>query len=129
MTLYQSELRPGWPQEEREAFLSGESAPAAAIEFARQLVGGVETSKTRLDELIARVCPDWKLGRIGCVERNVLRLGSYELTECSDVPPAVAINEAVELAKLYGSAGSGAFVNGVLDMIRKQVARPCGQDK
>lgn len=122
VTLYQAEFRPDWSQEEKEAFLRGEAAPAAAIEFARQLVAGVEASKTKLDELIATACPGWKLNRIGCIELSILRLGCYELTECHDVPAAVAIDEAVELAKLYGTAESGAFVNGVLDMIRKHCA-------
>ncbi len=82
--------------------------------FARQLVQGVLTSQADLDALIKRFAPEWPVDQLAIIDRNVLRLALYELLSLGDVPIKVAINEAVELAKLYGSDSAPRFVNGVL---------------
>lgn len=91
--------------------------------YANELVQGVMTTVGELDRRIAEASANWRVDRMTRVDRNVLRLGVYELTRRLDVPRAVALDEAVELAKRYGAEDSGAFVNGVLD----QVADDCGR--
>jgi N utilization substance protein B len=92
---------------------------AEAVPFARELVRGVGTHRDEIDRRLAQVSRNWRLGRMDRVDRNVLRLGAYELLFRDDVPAKVAINEAVELAKEFGAEHSGAFVNGILDALRR----------
>jgi N utilization substance protein B len=82
--------------------------------FLRLLVSGVLTYRDRLDELIQRYAPAWPVAQIAVVDRNVLRIALFELSGQTQTPPKVAINEAVDLAKLFGSDSSFRFVNGVL---------------
>ncbi len=82
--------------------------------FARELVDGVLKDKDHLDALITRFAPEWPVDQLAIIDRNVLRLALYELLNLGDVPVKVAINEAVELAKTYGSDSAPRFVNGVL---------------
>ncbi len=82
--------------------------------FARQLVLGVLADQAELDALIKRFAPEWPVDQLAIIDRNILRLALYELLSLGDVPIKVAINEAVELAKLYGSDSAPRFVNGVL---------------
>jgi transcription antitermination protein NusB len=77
-----------------------------------------------IDERIRRYCENYEFRRISAVDRNVLRLAIYEMLYRDDIPPVVSINEAIELAKAYGGADSGRFVNGILDRIRKDLDRP-----
>lgn len=84
-------------------------------EFVESLVRGVIDTTTELDEKLQPIAPDWPLEQIARIDRATLRLGLYELLHCKDtVPPKVAINEAVELAKAFGSDNSSKFINGVL---------------
>jgi N utilization substance protein B len=83
-------------------------------DFARKLVQGVLGHKGELDALITRFAPEWPVDQLAIIDRNVLRLALYELLNFGDVPVKVAINEAVELAKTYGSDSAPRFVNGVL---------------
>lgn len=83
-------------------------------EFTRALVDGVIEKQKEIDELITKYAPAWPLPQITIVDRNILRLGVYELQFAKEVPPKVAINEAIELAKSFGGPSSGKFVNGVL---------------
>src|SRR5206468_923112 len=92
-------------------------------EFARELIEGVEAHRAELDELIRRYADRWALERMPIVDRNLLRIGTYELLYREDVPPAVAINEAVELAKLLSTEDSGRFVNGLLGRVAREHAR------
>ena len=89
--------------------------------FARELVDGVLEHRSEIDERIKSVAENWDLARMAVVDRNVLRLGVYELAHWRDIPPKVTINEAIDLAKRYGTAESGTFVNGILDRIMSQV--------
>ena len=92
----------------------------AAIERARALVSGVLERRDQIDARIIGAAENWSLDRMAAVDRNALRLGIFELTYGDDVPPKVAIDEAIELAKRYSTEESGAFVNGVLDRIHKE---------
>jgi transcription antitermination factor NusB len=86
-------------------------------EFSRSLLREVLGRRAEIDERLAALSEHWKLKRMSAVDRNILRLGAAEILYRSDIPPKVAINEAVELAKKYGDADSGRFVNGILDAL------------
>lgn len=83
-------------------------------EFTKAIVDGVIEHLSEIDEMITTYAPSWPIGQITLVDRNILRIGVYELKFAKDIPPKVAINEAIELAKSFGGASSGKFVNGVL---------------
>lgn len=85
--------------------------------FSEALIRGVMEHRAEIDQTITKYAPEWPLEQITIVDRNVLRLGVYELTFAPDVPPKVAINEAIEVAKGFGGESSGKFVNGVLGAI------------
>ena len=87
--------------------------------FADDLVRGVYHNKERIDALITEHATNWELDRMAVIDRNILRFGTYELIFIDDVPPKVAINEAIDIAKKYGDKDSGKFVNGILDKINK----------
>jgi N utilization substance protein B len=100
-------------------FQKGNKTP----DYLLQLVEGVAAHLEELDALIARYSEHWRLERMAVVDRNLLRLAVFELLYEPQIPPKVVINEAVELAKLYGTEGSSAFVNGILDRVRMAVGR------
>ncbi len=87
-------------------------------EFARGIVMGVCNNLKEIDEYISRYATNWRLERMAYVDRNILRMGCYELIFCADIPVKVAINEAVELAKKYSGSEAGKFVNGILDKVK-----------
>lgn len=93
-------------------------------DFANELVRGLAKDPERVDDLIRRVSQHWRLERMTRVDRNILRLGTYELLAMSDIPRRVTLNEAVELAKRFGSDGSPGFVNGILDRIASDLGKP-----
>lgn len=88
--------------------------PDAGESFARELVDGVSTHQDEIDALIGRYAPEWPVEQIALIDRNILRMAIFEILMRNDTPIKVAINEAVELAKEFGSDSSGRFVNGVL---------------
>jgi len=90
-------------------------------EFANDLVNGVIDNLPKIDELIVKYAPEWPLNQITIVDRNILRIGIFEMKFYGETPPKVAINEAIELAKSYGGPASGKFVNGVLGSIYKDM--------
>jgi N utilization substance protein B len=92
-------------------------------EYADEAVRGVADELVGIDEAIKKASTNWRLERMARVDRNVLRLGAWELSHHGDVPRAVILDEAVELAKRFGSEESGAFVNGVLDRIANDLGR------
>jgi len=96
---------------------------ATAQAFAGELVAAASERAAKIDELIAAASKNWRIDRMSRVDRNILRLGACELVAFRDVPVKVVINEAVELAKRFGTAESSAFVNGVLDRIATAVGR------
>ncbi len=95
-------------------------------EFATQLAHGVAGKIEELDRIIEASAPDWPIVKLPLVDRNVLRVGLYELlfADHKEVPPRVAINEAIELAKGYGGENSGKFVNGVLGTVYRELGEP-----
>ena len=93
------------------------------VDFTRELVEGVEEHRAELDDLIRRYADRWALERMPIVDRNLLRIGIFELLYRPDVPPAAAINEAVELAKILSTEDSGRFVNGLLGRVAREHAR------
>jgi len=94
--------------------------PRSAMEFGRALVAGVAGGAAGLDELVGQHARNWRVARMAAVDRNVLRLGAYELRE-TETPVAVVIDEAVGLARRFGSDTSPGFVNGVLDAIAREL--------
>ena len=113
--LYEAEVKGLEPSKVLEAL------PATPDPFTSELVEGVGTHLRRIDSLIAAAAVGWEVDRMALVDRTVLRLATYELLERDDVPVAVAIDEAVELAKQYSTENSGAFVNGVLSQLAREV--------
>lgn len=98
--------------------------------FLEKLLDGILKKQKIIDEIIEKAAPDWPLDKIAAVDRNVLRVGLFELlfSDRDEVPPKVAINEAIELAKSFGGENSGKFVNGVLGAIYKEIGEP-GKDQ
>jgi len=86
--------------------------------FFMRLVKGVREYREEIDSLIERFSSNWKLNRMSRVDLNIMRIATYELLYCDDIPYRVSINEAVDMGKKFGSKDSGAFVNGILDSIR-----------
>ncbi len=100
-------------------------------EFAKELVNGVIEKIDELDAIIEKAAPAWPINQVAIVDRNVLRIGIYELLfgNREEVPPKVAINEAIELAKSYGGENSGKFINGVLGTIYREIGEPGKEQK
>lgn len=96
-------------------------APAKIRLFTEKLVRGVLGHLPEIDAKLQSYTLNWPMHRMGSVERNVLRLAFYEMLFCSDVPPAVVLNEAIDLAKYFSNAEAGRFVNGVLDKLNKEL--------
>jgi N utilization substance protein B len=97
--------------------------PESGAMFARELVLGVNARQEEIDALIGRYAPEWPVDQVAIIDRNVLRISIYEILIRHDTPTKVAINEAVELAKQFGSDSSGRFVNGVLgSLVAKEAA-------
>ena len=98
--------------------------------FSKRIVEGVISKKSDIDDIITKAAPEWPLEKISTVDRNVLRIGLYELLffDRKEVPAKVAINEAIELAKTFGGENSGKFVNGVLGAVYKEMGEP-GKDE
>lgn len=90
-------------------------------DFARELLKSIVDNWKELNKTIVKYAPEWPLKQINIVDRNILRIGIYELTHNKELPPKVAINEAIELAKDYGSDSSSKFINGVLGTIYKDL--------
>jgi N utilization substance protein B len=103
-----------------ERFWRAQEEPEETRRFAERLVRGTVSLVEPIDELIAEQAANWRLDRMGMVDRNILRLGAYELLREEDTPAAVAIDEAIELAKRFSGDEAGQFVNGILDAIRRR---------
>jgi len=121
--LYESDLA-GHSVEAALAHILAESGLAGEdADFARRLVGGVIQNKEQIDQHIRKFAPAWPLEQISIVDRNILRLAIFEILLDNNVPVKVAINEAVELAKKFGSDSSSRFVNGVLGSVSALAAK------
>jgi len=96
--------------------------PEKSNDFLEKLVSGTMTNLTQIDEVLSKFSVGWSLNRMTNTDRNILRLAIYELLNLGDVPVEVSVNEAVELAKVYGEAESGRFVNGVLGNLIREIS-------
>ncbi len=112
--LYEIDLVNHPPAEVLQHRLEEENLSPDLAEFARRILFGVLPLRAKLDEVIARYAPEWPLDQIAPIDRNLLRMAAWEFAIQKDTPVKVAINEAVELAKAYGSDSAPRFVNGVL---------------
>ena len=113
--LYEADLNPEHDPQRIESFLRGRlKENDELVEFAHSLFNGVCRNADELDDLLTRTARNWSLQRMAATDRNILRLGAFEILY-TDTPGRVAINEAVELAKRFGAKQSAQFVNGVLD--------------
>jgi N utilization substance protein B len=123
--LFEFDLNP--PKELQvalDAFWVENPAGGKPRAFAERLVRGVLDNLDSLDETLSGCAQNWDVTRMGTVERNVMRVALYELLHCDDIPPAVTINEAVDITKYFSTTESGRFVNGILDRARKMLKNP-----
>jgi transcription antitermination factor NusB len=120
--LYQLDLQ-GEPDPAPHAaeFWSRHPLDEAVHDFADELVQGAMKARREIDDTITRVTEHWDLERMAVVDRNILRLAVYELGWRTDTPPKVVINEAIEIAKKFGTAESSRFINGILDRIHREL--------
>ncbi len=102
--------------------------PSEAKDFAREIVEACWKRRDELDRTIRTVAEHWDLERMAILDRNILRLAIYELMFRDDIPPNVSINEAIELGKKFSTKGSGSFINGILDRIKKTLPELAGRD-
>ena len=116
--LYYIDIRRDDSPQALELFCRSFAPSTPAVPFFTRLVEGILKTRPRLDTAIERYSNNWKVSRMSCVDRNIMRIAVYELIYCQDIPAKVSINEAVDIAKKFGTEESGAFVNGVVDRIR-----------
>ncbi|MBI3939731.1 MAG: transcription antitermination factor NusB [Acidobacteria bacterium] len=113
------------PAEVNQTFWEGKEESEEVKKFAESLAIGTVTQIVRIDDMIRRQAQHWRLDRMAAVDRNILRLAVYELLEGA-TPPAVIINEAIEIARKFSTDESTQFVNGILDGIRKELSQEVG---
>lgn len=119
--LYQIDAQGTDALAQAESFLR-EQAPGdeEVVAFARALIHGTVEALGAIDEVIEKAAQNWKLSRMAIVDRNILRMAVYELLYAEDIPAKVTINEAIEMGKRFSTQQSGAFINGILDRIRRE---------
>jgi N utilization substance protein B len=117
--LFQRDLNQRIDRAAVERFVRDRLRDDNLIPFSLGLYDGVIANQADIDRRLSEAAENWRLVRMAAVDRNVLRLGAYELLHAPETPPNVALDEAIELARRYGSADSPAFVNGVLDRLRQ----------
>ena len=118
--LYQAELTRRTIKEASETFWSdAEQVDETVQSFSNRITFGISDQFEVINEKISGYATNWQIKRMAVIDRNILRLGVFELIYAPDIPPKVTINEAIELAKKYGDLDSGNFVNGILDSIHK----------
>lgn len=121
--LYQIDVGGRKVREALEIYWATQDADEDVKQFATSLVEGVVKNLADIDNVISSYSTNWKVSRMASIDKNILRVAVYELTRCPDIPAKVTINEAVEIAKSYGTEESGAFVNGILDNVAKKHAK------
>jgi N utilization substance protein B len=125
--LFQFDLRGEEILDDLDGILVRSGKAPDVAEFARELVLGTVAMSEEADRQIAEVAEHWDVRRMAAIDRNILRMAVFEMRERTDIPNKVAINEAIELGKKYSTAQSGAFINGILDRIRRAIDAD-GQD-
>ena len=113
-SLFAADVRGIWNDPPLEWLDEDEELPESSVEFAEELLGGVSKSHSGLDNVITRYAPAWPVSQLSVIDRNILRIALFELIYTPGTPRKTAINEAVELAKIFGSESSARFINGVL---------------
>ena len=121
--LYQMDIRQADRLRIPEEFWTLYTPMPEVKAFANQLVAGTVEHLSEIDALITQHADNWAMKRMAVIDRNILRLGVFELLHTEDVPPKVCINEAIELAKRFGDTESSKFINGILDAIHKRHAQ------
>ena len=119
--LYQLDIDQGVPQEALAVYFENFRPSEKAREFCQRLIEGVSQHREEIDRLIEENAENWTLKRMAVVDRNILRVATFELMHCPDIPFKASLNEAIELAKKYGNDDSGAFINGILDKVHSLV--------
>ena len=120
--LYQLDLHEvADPASQEAEFWARHPVDRATREFAESLVRGSKQHQAKIDQLLAEYTEHWDLDRMAVVDRNILRLAIFELLHEAEVPPKVAINEAIEIAKKFGTRESSRFINGILDRVHKEL--------
>jgi N utilization substance protein B len=122
--LFWHDFNPRAPRDVVERFVRDQLRQRSLEPFCLGLFDGVRSRQADLDRRLGAAAQNWRLPRMAAVDRNVLRLGAYELLHSPETPPRAALDEAIELARRYGSADSPAFVNGVLDRLFKDQQPP-----
>lgn len=124
--LYEEDLNPTRPPSAAEEFLVHRlGSDESLVAFARSLLEGVRRNRAEIDAQLRALAEHWTLERMAVIDRNILRVGAYEILY-TDMPGQIVINEAVELAKRYGGKQSPQFVNGILDRLLKHARPPAG---
>ena len=122
--LFQRDFNQGELDPDLVQFWKDRKASAQTRGFAEELIRGVELRLPELDRRLAAYAENWDVRRMGAVDRAVMRVCLYEMLFCTDIPPVVSINEAVDIARDFSGGESGRFVNGILDRARKDLDRP-----
>ena len=120
--LYQLEVGQGDTRSVLDLYWENFRPSPKAREFCQRLIEGIRRSQDQIDPLIEENSENWTLRRMAVVDRNILRLATFELLHCPDIPFKVTLNEAIELAKKFGAEDSSAFINGILDKIHSILA-------
>ncbi|MGB7297438.1 MAG: transcription antitermination factor NusB [Candidatus Aminicenantales bacterium] len=119
--LYQLEFDETDAGEAHDAFWRKRRAPAGTKDYCRRLVEGISSYRNEIDEAIQSISEHWRIARMALIDRNILRLAAFELLHAGSIPPAIVINEAIEIAKKYSGPEAATFVNGILDALRKKI--------
>ena len=120
--LYEADLGGHDPTEILERLVEEQQLSPSAEAFAYNVITGVLANREEIDAIISKFAPSWPINQIAIVDRNILRMAVYEMTLNGETPSKVAINEAVELAKVFGSESSPKFVNGVLGSVMERAS-------
>ena len=113
-----------WTQLEESGLYPNNRLLRKSREFAEKLIRGAIEKKLDIDSSIEKFAKKWKIDRMAIVDRNIMRIATYEMLFCPEIPPVVSINEAVEIAKSFGGEESSSFINGILNGIKDSLSRP-----
>ncbi|MCB4755731.1 MAG: transcription antitermination factor NusB [Elusimicrobia bacterium] len=116
--LYLADITPLPPEKALKGILTSDKIEERIRTYTKWLTEGTLKHKPEIDELITKVATNWEIDRMAALDRNILRMGAFELLYENDTPPSVIIDEAVEIAKTFSTIDSGKFVNGILDKIK-----------
>tara|TARA_B100001175_G_C19379034_1_gene575638 strand:- start:269 stop:673 length:405 start_codon:yes stop_codon:yes gene_type:complete len=119
--LFSKDINKDISLDDYDSFFSLCTAKEKARIFAKELLIGILENKDSIDEKIETYVDNFRLNRLSAIDRNVLRLAIFEMLHRNDIPPAVCINEAIEISKRFGTEDSGSFVNGVLDRVKSNL--------